>query len=79
MFSLCFTGDGGKLALGGYDTAHHTTAIQFVPILTHDGWYAITLNDVKIGGKSIGMSASTVRLMIWRRRGGRGVTGCDAA
>ncbi len=55
LFSLCFTEDGGSMRLGGYETAHHTAPLQWVPLTKPTGWYTVTLKDIKIGDKSIGV------------------------
>lgn len=48
------------MRVGGYDTAHHTKPIQFLPLTKPSGWYTVKLTDIKIGGKSIGVNADEV-------------------
>lgn len=60
VFSLCFTGEGGSLTLGGYDASRHTGEVAFLPLVKEQGWYTIKLLDVKVGDKSIGVNADDV-------------------
>ena len=49
------------MTLGGYDTSSHSQELQWVPMLHDSGWYTVKLNDIKIGGQSIGVDAGQVR------------------
>jgi len=44
---------GGELVLGGYDTAHFTGPITYVP-LAADTYWEFKLGDIVLGGKSTG-------------------------
>jgi len=45
--------DGGELVLGGYDQAHYTGSITWVP-LGNETYWQFALSDVLLGGKSQG-------------------------
>ena len=57
-FSLCLRAGGGRLALGGATTAHHTAPMAFAPLARAAGWFAVKLTDVLVGGGSIGVIAA---------------------
>jgi len=57
-FSLCFRIGGGNFAIGGATTAHHKEPMTFAPLSKVNGWFTVKLNDVLIGGDSIGVKAA---------------------
>ncbi|OQR86994.1 aspartyl protease family A01B [Achlya hypogyna] len=65
VFSLCLTKTGGTLALGvplprGSDQ-RHLGALQFARVSTDTGgWYAVTIRDIRIGGKPVDIVGSHV-------------------
>jgi len=57
-FGMCLKADGGTLTLGL--NAHSDTAFQFAPSPSQQLYYTIQLTDMKIGGTSLGISATTL-------------------
>lgn len=57
---LCMT--GGQIWFGGYDSAYTTGAVQYTPISPPSGYsglyYWVTINDIQVGGTTIGQPAS---------------------
>jgi hypothetical protein len=61
QFALCFDSDrtGGIMTLGGADPSLYSGSFMFTPF-TGDGHqlYTINMNDIQVGGKSIGVDSS---------------------
>lgn len=58
IFSMCTTGAGGAMELGGI-LNYYSGAIQWTPLLTPHYFYSVYVNDVQVGGQSLGLSATT--------------------
>jgi len=58
-FSLCFMHGGGTMALGGVDERSHRAPMAFVPLAKNAGWFTVKLLDIRMGGTSIGVPATT--------------------
>ena len=48
-FSLCFSRMGGQFSLGGTLTHHHLEPMRFSSITQNNGWYSLTVEQVKVG------------------------------
>lgn len=57
-YELC-DGGGGTMWLGGYDPAATASAPQYTPIDQQFPYYAVQLQDMKLGTTSIGFTSST--------------------
>jgi hypothetical protein len=57
-FAVQVCGEGGRLWLGGYDPAFVTAAPVFTPAVDSP-FYAVILEDIRIGGTSLGVSQAT--------------------
>jgi len=57
-FGMCLKADGGSLTLGM--NANSDPAFQFAPSPSQQLYYTIQLTDMKIGGTSLGISATTL-------------------
>ena len=49
----------GTLWFGGYDPTHISAAPQFTPMTSDTGFFTVTLNDIEMGGTSIGVPAES--------------------
>jgi hypothetical protein len=62
-FELCAS--GGTMWLGGYDGSATASAMQYTPLLPIDSarnpFYAINIDDIAVGGKSLGFQASAFK------------------
>ncbi|GLD93607.1 hypothetical protein PINS_up002199 [Pythium insidiosum] len=62
MFGLCFAEDGGSMSIGAPDTSRHKGQIQYAKLKANTGmhdFYAVHVKDVRIGGMSVPVDAST--------------------
>jgi hypothetical protein len=57
-FAVQVCGEGGRLWLGGYDPAFVTAPPVFTPAVDSP-FYAVVLEDIRIGGTSLGVSQAT--------------------
>jgi hypothetical protein len=57
-FAVQVCGEGGRLWLGGYDPAFVTAPPVFTPAVDSP-FYAVILEDIRIGGTSLGVSQAT--------------------
>lgn len=58
-FSLCFALNGGTMALGGQASHLHQEPMRYAKLEKgFSGWYKVTLQDIRMGGVSIGVSES---------------------
>ena len=60
-FELCPT--GGTMWLGGYDTTHAMSAMQYTPILTsgvNSGFYSVDMTGISLGTTSLGATSATL-------------------
>eukprot|EP01114_Cavostelium_apophysatum_P013049 TRINITY_DN3078_c0_g1_i1.p1 TRINITY_DN3078_c0_g1~~TRINITY_DN3078_c0_g1_i1.p1 ORF type:complete len:586 (+),score=131.58 TRINITY_DN3078_c0_g1_i1:50-1759(+) len=56
-FSMCLGPDGGMLTLGGADDNYSAGEMVYTPI-TSETYYVVEMNDVLVGGQSIGLPPS---------------------
>ncbi|BGP21352.1 aspartic-type endopeptidase [Rhodotorula toruloides] len=54
------TAPGGELTIGGLDTAKYSGSINWIDIAQPAGYWAIPLQDITVGGKSLGITDDQV-------------------
>lgn len=54
------TAPGGTLTIGGLDTSQYTGSINWVSLVQPAGYWAIPLQDIHVGGKSLGITDQQV-------------------
>ncbi len=63
VLAFQFCSDHGQLWMGGFDPAFMTSPPQYSPMLpmnTDDPFYTVTVDDIGIGGTSLGFSAAQI-------------------
>lgn len=55
IFSICMTNTGGYLVMGGINTAYHTGAVRYTPIV-EESYYVMRVNSVAIGARTLASS-----------------------
>ncbi len=58
-FATLLCPSGGTLWFGGYDPAATGGPMQYTPMVADDGFYMTTLEDMAVGGTSLGLDAAT--------------------
>ncbi|KAL3904757.1 MAG: hypothetical protein SGARI_004776, partial [Bacillariaceae sp.] len=70
-FSLCFTPDGGHMALGGMTSKHHHEPMKMTPITREHGYYSIEVVSVSVGDTVV-VSESVEKDLLDDINGGKG-------
>uniref|UniRef100_M4C083 Peptidase A1 domain-containing protein n=1 Tax=Hyaloperonospora arabidopsidis (strain Emoy2) TaxID=559515 RepID=M4C083_HYAAE len=61
VFTLCFASDGGELVFGGVDYSHHTSTVDYTPLLdTKSTYYPVHVKDILMNGVSLGIDVDTI-------------------
>lgn len=60
LFSMCLSLQGGALALGGIDTAHHKEPVAWQAFSTSSGFYTVRVTEVTAAGQHVSGGASAI-------------------
>lgn len=53
IFALCLGEWGGSLVVGGHNVSYHMGPIQYLPLITESGNYAIPITAIKVDGQEV--------------------------
>lgn len=58
LFALCFKKGGGRMTIGGVNSAPHQEPMKYVPLTKASGWFTVSLKSIEIGGETLRVSNS---------------------
>jgi Eukaryotic aspartyl protease len=60
VFAFALCGSGGQLWLGGVDLSAANGPIGYTPLLDSDNYYGVGVNDLLVGGSSLGLTSTDI-------------------
>jgi hypothetical protein len=61
VFAFALCGSGGQLWLGGFDPSAASGTLAYTPLLDTNNYYGVRVNDLLVGGTSLGLTAATIQ------------------